>query len=378
MDIAKRGSWVWVLFMPAVVSCAGVPVEQLQAYSGAYEEAREAGSLLYERAAVAVRVAEASEIAPGAGADVDPPYLATLGPANYQTGACGFGASGSAIPESILARCQAFAAVTTYNEILLKLAAGDPAVAVRSELGQIAVALDGLQSLLAQNTTVTTLLASAGPVVGPLLGIVGEAQKLASAAAVREELEKGRPAVQAILQALRQDVPHLYAMQRDLSVTKLGVIQTNIGAIFVQAVGIVRQHQLPSAQPDAGERTAIVGRFDALLDDLELPDVPKETRLSSQPTGTTPYTAATTAALRTQFAELEQADQKYRSVAQEWHAYVEALQLYDGMLVELGESLASLGTTDVTNLFAPSGAAAQWLASAIAIRDSAREIKANL
>jgi hypothetical protein len=207
---------------------------------------------------------------------------------------------------------------------------------------------------------------------------VGEAQKLASAAAVREELEKGRPAVQAILQALRQDVPHLYAMQRDLSVTKLGVIQTNIGAIFVQAVGIVRQHQLPSAQPDAGERTAIVGRFDALLDDLELPDVPKETRLSSQPTGTTPYTAATTAALRTQFAELEQADQKYRSVAQEWHAYVEALQLYDGMLVELGESLASLGTTDVTNLFAPSGAAAQWLASAIAIRDSAREIKANL
>jgi len=378
MDIAKRGSWVWVLFMPAVVSCAGVPVEQLQAYSGAYEEAREAGSLLYERAAVAVRVAEASEIAPGAGADVDPPYLATLGPANYQTGACGFGVSGSAIPESILARCQAFAAVTTYNEILLKLAAGDPAVAVRSELGQIAVALDGLQSLLAQNTTVTTLLASAGPVVGPLLGIVGEAQKLASAAAVREELEKGRPAVQAILQALRQDVPHLYAMQRDLSVTKLGVIQTNIGAIFVQAVGIVRQHQLPSAQPDAGERTAIVGRFDALLDDLELPDVPKETRLSSQPTGTTPYTAATTAALRTQFAELEQADQKYRSVAQEWHAYVEALQLYDGMLVELGESLASLGTTDVTNLFAPSGAAAQWLASAIAIRDSAREIKANL
>jgi hypothetical protein len=378
MDIAKRGSWVWVLFMPAVVSCAGVPVEQLQAYSGAYEEAREAGSLLYERAAVAVRVAEASEIAPGAGADVDPPYLATLGPANYQTGACGFGASGSAIPESILARCQAFAAVTTYNEILLKLAAGDPAVAVRSELGQIAVALDGLQSLLAQNTTVTTLLASAGPVVGPLLGIVGEAQKLASAAAVREELEKGRPAVQAILQALRQDVPHLYAMQRDLLVTKLGVIQTNIGAIFVQAVGIVRQHQLPSAQPDAGERTAIVGRFDALLDDLELPDVPKETRLSSQPTGTTPYTAATTAALRTQFAELEQADQKYRSVAQEWHAYVEALQLYDGMLVELGESLASLGTTDVTNLFAPSGAAAQWLASAIAIRDSAREIKANL
>ena len=378
MDIAKRGSWVWVLFMPAVVSCAGVPVEQLQAYSGAYEEAREAGSLLYERAAVAVRVAEASEIAPGAGADVDPPYLATLGPANYQTGACGFGASGSAIPESILARCQAFAAVTTYNEILLKLAAGDPAVAVRSELGQIAVALDGLQSLLAQNTTVTTLLASAGPVVGPLLGIVGEAQKLASAAAVREELEKGRPAVQAILQALRQDVPHLYAMQRDLSVTKLGVIQTNIGAIFVQAVGIVRQHQLPSAQPDAGERTAIVGRFDALLDDLELPDVPKETRLSSQPTGTTPYTAATTAALRTQFAELEQADQKYRSVAQEWHAYVEALQLYDGMLVGLGESLASLGTTDVTNLFAPSGAAAQWLASAIAIRDSAREIKANL
>ena len=378
MDIARAGSWACVLLIPAVVSCAGIPAEQLQAYSDAYEEAREAGSLLYERAAVAVRVAEGSGIAPGAGADVDPPYLATLGPANYGTGACGFGASNSAIPDSVLARCQAFVAVTTYNEILLKLAAGDPAVAVRSDLGQIALALDGLQSFLAQNTTVTTLLAGAGPVVGPLLGIVGEAQKAASAAAVRAELEKGRPAVQDIIVALRQDVPRLYSMQRELSVGELREVEFRIADIYIAATDLVAEHQLPAAQPHVGERTSIVGRFDALLDDLELPDPPGDDRLSSQPAGTAPYTEATTAALRTQLGELEQASQDYHAVAREWHAYVEVLRLYDGMLVELGKSLASLGTTDVTSLFAPSGAAAQWLASAIAIRDSAREIKANL
>src|SRR5918995_616878 len=132
MDIARLGPWVCVLLMPAVISCAGVPVEQLQAYSDAYEEAREAGSLLYERAAIAVWTAEATGVEPGAAPPNSPPY---------------------------------------------------PAVAVRSELGQLAVALDGLQRFLDQNTTVTTLLAGAGPLVGPFLVIVGEAQKLASGAA---------------------------------------------------------------------------------------------------------------------------------------------------------------------------------------------------
>ena len=177
-----------------VVPGATLLLERVQEHSQTYEEAREATSLIYERAAVAA----------DAGATAAGPYA---------TGACDFV---RAVPASVTARCDAFAAVTTYNEILVKLAAGDPAVAVRSELGQLSVALGGLHAFLEQDTTVQTLLASAGPAVGPLLGIIDQAQKLTSAAALREELERGRPAVQAILQALREDVPRLYDLERSV------------------------------------------------------------------------------------------------------------------------------------------------------------------
>jgi len=378
MDIARLGLWTCVLLMPAVVGCAGVPVEQLQAYGDAYEEAREAGSLLYERAAIAVWTAEATGVAPGAAPPNDPPYLATLGPANYGAGACGFGAGDRAIPESVLARCQALAAVTTYNEILLKLAAGDPAVAVRSELGQLAVALDGLQSLLAQNTAVTTLLAGAGPFVGPLVVLVGEAQKLASGAAVREELEKGRPAVQAIILALRQDVPRLYGVQRDHYVVRLTRLVNATNTEVYRPAGRLLIGHAPASTPGlVSERAAVTARFDALLAELE--DFPAQPigGLAGETTAQ-PYTSATTEALRAHVAELETRVGQYRGLAADWRAYERALRRYDAMLAEVAGALATLGTIDAGNLFAANGAIAQWLSSAVTVRDAALDIEALL
>jgi hypothetical protein len=376
MRISRWHSSLLALVALVASGCTAIPPEQLRAYGDAYEEAREAGSLLYQRAAVAIRADDA--MAPAAGPDAASPYPRTLGPTTYATGACDFDGKDGAVPASVTARCEAFATVTTYNEILVKLAAGDPAVAVRSELAQLSVALGGLHTFVQENTAVQTLLASAGPVVGPLLGIVDQAQKLANAAALQQELARGRPHVQAILQALREDVPRLYELERAYTVVQLRKLTFQVADIHDAAADIVDRHALPTAQPESGDRTAIVGRFDALLDDLELPGLEKDDRLSRQSPGTTPHTAATTVALRAQLDRLEPVAENYRTVAAEWHAYVGALRLYDGMLMELGGSLASLGTTDATNVFATNGAAEQWLSSALAIRDSAREIKASL
>jgi hypothetical protein len=377
MDIARLRFWVCLLLMPAVVGCAGVPVEQLQAYSGAYEEAREAGSLLYERAAVAVWTAEATGVAPGAPPPDDPPYQATLGPANYGTGACGFGAAG-VIPESVLARCQAFAAVTRYNEILLKLASGDPAVAVRSELAQLNHGLGTLRGFLTDNAVLAEILRGVAPVLGPLASIVDQAQQLASAAAVRQELDKGRPHIQAIVTALQEDVPRLYDIQRDYYVVQLTTLvnTTNI-EVYRPAGRLLIGHAPPSTPGLVSERAAVTAHFDDLLAELE--DFPAKPLggLAGEATAQ-PYTSATTEALRSHVAELETRVGHYRGLAADWRAYEQALRRYDAMLAEVGGALATLGTNDVGNFFAANGAIAQWLSSAVTVRDAALDIEALL
>ena len=287
-----------------VVPGATLLLERVQEHSQTYEEAREATSLIYERAAVAA----------DAGATAAGPYA---------TGACDFV---RAVPASVTARCDAFAAVTTYNEILVKLAAGDPAV--RSELGQLSVALGGLHAFLEQDTTVQTLLASAGPAVGPLLGIIDQAQKLTSAAACGRSFERGRPAVQAILQTLRDDVPRLYDLEEAYMVAQLREFTFAIADVHGAAADIVDQHALPTGQPESGDRSAIVGRFDALLDDLELPGLAKDDRLSRQSPGAAPHTAATTLALRAQLDRLEPAAEHFRDAAKPFLEYRKALSVY--------------------------------------------------
>jgi hypothetical protein len=377
MVISRLSVAVLALLSSVVIGCGGVPAEHVQAYSDAYERARAAGALMYEEITPAVVLASQDSIAPGSG----PSYVATLGPAVYGGRTPCDSRSTVSAPASIQARCQALAAITSYNEVLLKLAAGDPAVAVRSDLAQISSSLGTLQSILGEGTLQSVAAPFIGPLsaaVGPLTSIVGEAQKLASASAVREELDKGRPLVEEMLEALRQDVPRLHAIQRNYYATRLTSLINEISENVYKPAGRLLASHAPPATPElATERAAIVMQFDALLGELE--------DFSGRPLGpvkgredATPYTAQTNRELRGFLAELESDVGRYRELAGQFRAFEQALRRYDDMLSEVSNSLATLGSSDVDTIFGSGGSVAQWLSSAIAIRDAADDVRTIL
>lgn len=184
--------------------------------------------------------------------------------------------------------------------------------------------------------------------------------------------------MQAIIVALRQDVPRLYGAQRDYYAVRLTkLVNATNTEVYRPAGRLLIGHAPPSTSGLVSERAAVTARFDALLAELE--DFPAEPigGLAGETTAQ-PYTSATTEALRAHVAELERRIGHYRGLAADWRAYERALRRYDAMLAEVGGTLATLGTTDVGNLFAANGAIAQWLSSAVTIRDAALDIQTLL
>jgi hypothetical protein len=167
-------------------------------------------------------------------------------------------------------------------------------------------------------------------------------------------------------------------VQRDYYVVQLTqLVNATNTEVYRPAGRLLLGHAPPSTSDLVRGRAAVTARFDELLAELE--DFP------AQPIGglageaaAQPYTLTTTEALRVHVAELEARVGRYRALAAEWRAYEQALRRYDAMLAEVGGALATLGTTNVGNFFAANGAVAQWLSSAVAVRDAALDIEALL
>ena len=344
-------------------ACATIPQAQFSEYVGAYEQAREAGLLVYDEIVPALREG-------GSGASEAAEFAASLGPAVYSRSPCA--ARYPDLP-AVQARCDLLHAITGYHEVLTALNQGTAAAAVKARLGEVSASLGSL-SALAAIPAAGAVIAPVSAVLGPLSGLVETALSLVERAELERKLEEGAPGIHAAIAALEQDVPRIHEVQRAAYALRLVAVEEKILERINPAL---RTANTRDRSPHASARivrSALDERFDALF---ALPEPKVGARLADLPRQATGQVmndqelGSIADALDVAAPEVAH----FRAITGEWQGFLAALRAYDDMLASVDESLDALLSAS-NNPFALGGGGLQQLDGAIgAVRRDARTIR---
>ena len=111
------------------------------------------------------------------------------------------------------ARCAAFAAIRSFNQALLDLQAGASVSGVQAQLGGLQSGAATLVSLVSI-PGVTAIFATAQTLFPALETIARELATAADRAALKARFDQGRPLIEQLLTALRDDVPRIHQVMR--------------------------------------------------------------------------------------------------------------------------------------------------------------------
>ena len=349
-------------------ACAGVPAERLQTYSSAFDEAKSAAALVYAGAAPALLAPAGAPL--GAQTKDRLSFPVSLGSAIFDREGCGAAVASS---ESLRARCLAMDALKAYNQALLDIATGKSS---QSALDQVDRALRSVSSLAAisGSAEVAEVLSAAVPVVPVLQGILGEALKARDRVALWNELVKGAPQVQALLDALRKDVVRLYAIRRKYAILQLNGIVNSIDEALEPVSDALLAHSPPHDAAVVSALRLLDQRFESIFSSPE-PD--PGTRLGSMPDagpGSRALDAASVAVIDRQLLVVEAQVSKFKSVSLDFMKYAQALDHYDNLLANVQAAFAQLLTAS-NNPFSAGGGTEQLLESLMAVRAGAQQIR---
>jgi hypothetical protein len=351
----------------ALVACAGVPAEQLNSYADALDQAAASGSEVY--LAMVPALAEVDTTL-----EPEMPFRTSLGSPVFVRGPC---QGELATYPALLARCQALAAVTAYDQALVLLAQGRTADAVGPQLQAFYDSASSLASLV-PDPRVTAVFATAGVIFPAVKTIADAALRAVDAAQVRARLEEGEPQVRALLQVLQADVPGIYQVQYRYYENRLNAAQSDIDRSVNRLKGLAVSHAAPLSPALAAERRALDARFDRIFVDPE-PGFGGErlSRLGPDPGVTAPFDGETVAAMSSQLDGIERSVGLFKEQVEAWRRFRAALMAYDQMLTDVDIAFGRL-LAATANPFASGGSVSQALATAFTIRDQAREIRMQL
>ncbi len=375
-----------------LAGCSTVPVEPVQGYTQAFDEASAAGNRLYDQVspiiakaqakADAATVAEmganepaggdATRVMPAAGPDAaaiaeavcpeptipPPPYHPCFVPSDFAPG----GMPGE--PASLVARRRALATITTFNAIALRLASGETASALGAEVQR-----------LGANASSLAALTGAGAGVAPLIGVSADlaaklarwAESLRADQELRVALANGSPLIEQLLQALIADTPRMYSFKREAIVAQLDRLQPAAQRISFDVEDIVRGHASFATLASVDRRyVSARSRVGGLP--------PNSLTASAGSQGASPLDAASAEQLDELLLRLEALGDEYEAQSAELNLYYDALGAYVGMLHRSNEALqlvAAAARAPQTVTVDPAALAAQTTE----IRDQAREIE---
>ena len=384
------GTSIAAVALLVLAGCSTVPVEQVQGYTQAFDQASAAGNRLYDQVGPVIAReqakadADAAVVAAGqAGGDPSaampaagpmqaissdaicpeptnppPPYHACFVPSDFAPG----GLPGE--PASLVARRRALATITTYNAIALRLASGETANALGAEVQR-----------LGSNASSLAALTGAGVGVVPLIGVSSElAAKLASWAEslradqeLRAALANGKPLIEQLVQALIADTPRMYAFRREEVSGRLDNLKADAKDASIDIKAIVQSHASFATIGSMDRRyAAATSRISGL----------PFTSLSALAgtKGTTPLDAASADKLEALLAGLEATSAEYAASLAALDRYYDALGEYVAMLHRSNEALQLVaGSAQAPQAVALDPVA--LAASATEVRDRAREIE---
>lgn len=380
--------WILPFLLISLSACAGVPSEELHFYSDAYDKARESGALIYRGFLPAALASQPADVTVDAGAGssgsagensgpspsvASDSYLAkALGPRVWvsSAGTCDEFATAT----DVIARCQALAAIAEYNQVLLRLDAGDSAQALQARMQSILSLVDGVATLAAF-TPAAPFVAAGKPLLSSISGIVGEALTIRDRQVLRAKFNEGVPTVAKLIALLRKDVGTIYIAQWDHYAVLLAEQDRAVSAAATGALRTASQHRAPEGGELIAARADLAQRYEAALAlvDPRPPDLAKIEDTFAQSDGQR-FTLTSLAQISSNVKLVEGSTARYVELRQEWRAYVDALKAYDALLASVDESLSALAEHS-NDPFAPGGGTAQLLESATAIRDHANEIE---
>lgn len=184
-----------------LVGCATIPEQEVQNYAIAFQQARLAGDLVFDK--VSPIIAEDTPETDGGCAKTSEGYYSCFDPLSVLT------AGRSDDPRSVLVRRAALQSISNYNSALLAIAEGRFTIAETAEVGEL---LESGQLLLGLTATPVPGLPSlaSDATFAAVRGLVAEIQEARSAVSIRRAIVDGAPTIQALLSALAQETPHIY------------------------------------------------------------------------------------------------------------------------------------------------------------------------
>ena len=341
--------------------CVSVPTAQLQAYSKAYDEAKSAAILIYADAAPALV----------AGGLKRAQFSASLGPDVFDRDGCG--AVVASIAE-LRVRCQAMVALTGYNQALLDIAAGKSSDDILTQVDQAFNSVSSL-AVIVPGSSAAAALGNATTIFPALQGILGEALKLRDRAALRDALMQGSPYVRSLIQSLRDDVDHLYEVQRTSTVARLDGIKNEIDRSLSPAFRMVALHSPPVDPAVSSSLGLLAQRFD---DVFTAPEPSPGARLKlikpSNVAGSRPLDASAVTSIDGQLRAATASVADFKTAVTQFNKSSEALGRYDRLLAAVDRSLTELLMAS-SRPFSPGGGTDELLKNIVTIRDDARDIK---
>ncbi|MEM7022225.1 MAG: hypothetical protein AAF637_06480 [Pseudomonadota bacterium] len=368
-------------------ACSTVPMQRVETYTQAFDEASAAGNQLYdgisakviEETAVADRsgtpsatdgqvadgTIDPSQIVPAAGPACDPandptkPFPDCFDPRVFLQ------ESTSAEPDSLMARRQALATITTFNAVALRLASGETAEQLGAEVQR-----------LGSNASSLAALSGAGAAFAPVAGITTDlaaqlavwAETLRADQQLRATLKEGGPLIQQLIAALIADTPTMYALKREEVAAQADVLQQEANEVQFDIMDMLR----PNAAPEVAMVSALAER-DMRYNNARLHMGKQFQALASLVQGSQPITQNTLSRIDGEIAKLETIAGAYQAQIGELNRYYEALGDYVVMLHDVNDSLVAV--TASARIQTVTVDPASLALEATKIRDQAREIQ---
>ena len=375
--------------MLLLAACSTVPVQHVEGYSQAFDEASVAGNRLYDGISAkviqeqAIADAQAEQVAamqattsntvimPAAGpADsavcprnggTEEPYPACFDPARFAPGRL------AGEPDSLLVRRRALATITTFNAIALRLASGESADALAAEVRR-----------LGSNASSVATLSGAGAMAAPLIGITSDlaarlatwAETLRADQELRAALDAGSPLIEQLLVALINDTSTMYALKREEVAAQGDALTAQARDIEFDIADIMQAHATPQ-----GSMVAELAQRDLRYNNArERFGLAFQSLAALAGRGGQPFTEQTLDQIDDQVERLEAIADRYQEQVETLNHYYEALGEYVAMLHEVAQALATV-TASARAPQAITISPAVLSQQATEIRDQAREIQ---
>ncbi len=355
-----------VILLLVLGACASPPVQEFRDYSQAFTEARVTSEVLLDDVALAMAVADSREEQGSAEATTTELFPKSFDPTSV------LGAEAPGEPPAIAARRVALATVAQYNEVLLRLAEGRTVEEAGAGLGTLGERATQLASLAG---------AGANPLIGIGVSALQEAVKLAERARARREFEKailsGYGSVQGILQALVNDTPTLYEIQKQRFQFELTDAQAEVNEV------LNTMRELAGSFGPPRDGTALASEHERIETELSFAlsnvlgravtlDLPPS-RAGNAPA----YSQQVSDSLGSQLDLLKSKSEEHQAIVEKINAYHAALGSYVAMLYQVQRALTTVKTL-VETPQEPTEVARNVIRSGLELREKVQVLRAEL